>query len=232
MNSQKASKENKYFFFKEIIALLEKNGVLPCFILVGGWCLYIYREIYKDEPRIPLLRTADIDFLIPRSLPIKNKIDVHSILQEAGFDLRFSNISGHIKYVHPWLEVEFLTPELGRGSKKPFQFRMLNLNAQQLRYLTLLQNHTITVLYSNCRITVPEPAAYVLHKFLLSAKRQNIEKREKDLYTAMELGEFLLGQEKQKLRIRQIFDSLPRRWKSTILSITKKEAILIAELLK
>ena len=232
MNSKKLSQTNRYFFFKEIISFLDQAGVLSDLILIGGWCLHVYREYFKNEPQIPLLRTADIDFLIPRPLRIKNKIDVHALLQYAGFDVRFSQISGHIKYVHPQLEIEFLTPELGKGSNKPFVIKSLNLNAQQLRYLTLLQNHAMEVIFSKSRLTVPEPSAYVLHKFLLSVKRQKPDKREKDLQTAVELGAFLLGQEKQRTRMREIFQSLPKSWKTVILSVIEKEASELSALLK
>ena len=156
--------------------------------------MYVYREYFRNDPQIPLLRTADIDFLIPRPLKIKNGIDVHALLKNKGFDVQFSYPAGYIKYVHPQIEIEFLTPEIDKGSESPFLVGPFNLSAQQLRYLTILQNYTMKVLLGENKITVPEPSAFVLHKLLLSSKRKRTEKREKDLRTAIDLGEFLLQQ--------------------------------------
>ncbi len=232
MNSKKLLKDNRYLFFKEIISILNQAGVLSYLILIGGWCLYVYREYFRNDPQIPLLRTADIDFLIPRPLKIKNGIDVHTLLKNKGFDVQFSHPAGYIKYVHPQIEIEFLTPEVGKGSEKPFLVRPLNLSAQQLRYLTILQNYTMEVLVDEDKITVPEPSAFVLHKLLLSFKRNRTEKREKDLRTAIDLGEFLLHKEDQRVQIKEIFESFPRPWKRDILKVIEKKFQPLTELLK
>lgn len=136
----------RYELFVKVITTLNEADVLQHLVLIGSWCLYVYRNYFNNALEIPLLRTADIDFLIPRPLKIKNNVNVHEILKKLGFDEQFSSITRQIKYVHPQLEVEFLTPELGKGSTKPFEFKRLHLSAQQLRYLTLLQQNTLTFL--------------------------------------------------------------------------------------
>ena len=47
--------------FDEILHVLSKVGALKRLILVGSWCLLVYREYYRNE-LIPVLRTMDLDF--------------------------------------------------------------------------------------------------------------------------------------------------------------------------
>jgi len=54
--------------------------------------------------------------------------------------------------------------------------------------------------YNGVSINVPEPTAYVLHKFIVSDRRKNQFKREKDIETARQLGEYLLEKADQKKR--------------------------------
>lgn len=82
------------------------------------------------------------------------------------------------------MEIEFLISELGRGKNEPYKVKELNINAQGLRYLNLLQKYTIEILFYDINLVVPEPAAFVLHKFIVSDRRQNQTKREKDIKTA------------------------------------------------
>ena len=91
-------------------------------------------------------------------------------------------ITGLTKYVHPELELEFLTPDLGRGKgSTPYDIPKLHINDQGLRYLNLIQAHIIEVKYLNMFIKVPEPAAYVLHKFIVFELRNQEAKKERDL---------------------------------------------------
>jgi hypothetical protein len=120
--------------------------------------------------------------------------------------------------VHPELELEFLIAELGRGKgNKPYEIPQLNINAQGLRFLNLLQSNTIKIEYENIVVIVPEPSAYVLHKFIIQERRSNKEKQRRDLLSAKEIGEFLLHNKTQQKKIAEIFNSLPGKWKDVIL---------------
>jgi hypothetical protein len=68
---------------------------------------------------------------------------------------------------------------------------------------------------------VPEPTAYVLHKFIVSDRRKNQFKREKDIETARQLGEYLLEQNKQREKMRETYCSIPEKWKRDLLRIVK-----------
>jgi hypothetical protein len=130
-------------------------------------------------------------------------------------------LDGYVKYVHPDLEVEFLTPERGKGRDKPYAIEKLHVDAQGLRYLDLLQGHVMRASYNGISINVPEPAAYVLHKFIISGRRTKSFKREKDIETARQVGEYLLGHESQRRMLRDIYAGMPGRWRKELLRIIR-----------
>ena len=182
----------------------------------------LFRSIHYDNtPYISGLRTLDIDFLIPRPFRISLEKNVDEMLLDIGFNREYSTLSGYEKYVHPELEVEFLTPETGRGSSKPLQIKSLHLSAQRLKYINMLQQNDIQIDYKGILVRVPHPAAYVLHKFILYEKRMNAVKREKDLAAAVEIGEFLLRFNAEKERLLDIYVHLPKSWQTIIARVMK-----------
>ena len=127
------------------------------------------------------------------------------------------NLTGYTKYVYPELELKFLIAELGRGKgNKPYEIPKLHINARGLRFLNLLQWHTIKIKYKNMNVIVPEPAAYVLHKFIIYERRLNKEKQKRDLLSAKGIGEFLLQNRTQQKKIIEIFNSLPNKWQKLV----------------
>ena len=65
----------RFELFNNVINTLIDNEVLENLILIGGWCQYFYKIYFNNAPEIPVLRTMDIDFLIPRPVRIKNDVD-------------------------------------------------------------------------------------------------------------------------------------------------------------
>jgi hypothetical protein len=213
--------EKRHDLFFIILTKLAEEEVLQDIILIGGWCPLVYKEYFGNPVEISMQRTTDLDFLVPNPPRIHKDVDVSLILEGFGFDKKISLPDGYVKFVHPDLEVEFLTPERGRGSKKPYSINKLHVNAQGLRYLDLLQGNTIKTSYSGISINVPEPAAYVLHKFILSERRKNQFKRDKDIETARQLGEYLLGLENQRQKMQNIYMGMPGKWKKNLMRIIK-----------
>ena len=161
--------QKKSNLFISTLNALDKSGALDDIILIGSWCHYFYRAYFLNAPEIPLLMTLDIDFLIPNPPKIHKDVKVPEILETLDFVPFNDYLTGHTKYVHPELELEFLIAELGRGKGNiPYKIPKLHINAQGLRFLNLLQSNTIKMEYENLKVTVPEPAAYVLHKFIKS----------------------------------------------------------------
>lgn len=213
--------EKEHDLFFTILSRLDKEEVLLDIILIGGWCPLVYKEYFGNPVEISMQRTADLDLLVPNPPRIHKDVDVSLIFEELGFDRKVSLLDGYEKYVHPDLEVEFLTPERGRGRGKPYTIDKLHINAQGLRYLDLIQSHTMKTSYNGISINVPEPSAYVLHKFIVSNRRKKQFKREKDIETARQLGEYLLEQNKQRNKMRGIYLSMPEKWKKDLIKIVK-----------
>jgi len=68
--------EEKYKLLSNVLRSLQDAGVLNCLILVGSWCQYYYRILFDNTPDIPLIRTTDIDLLVPNSPKIKKNVDI------------------------------------------------------------------------------------------------------------------------------------------------------------
>ena len=214
--------EENNFFIKTLHALHDA-GALKELILVGSWCHHLYRVYFNNAPEIPIVRTLDIDFLIPNPARIKKEINIPEILTTLDFVPLHNYITGLTKYIHPELELEFLTPDLGRGKgSKPYEIPKLHINAQGLRYLNLIQAHAIEVKYLNMFIKVPEPAAYVLHKFIVFELRNQEAKKARELYSAKEIAEFLMSNDDQSKKLVNIFYSLSVKWQRNILKNTKQ----------
>jgi len=189
-------------------------------ILIGGWCLYLYRIHYKDPPEITALRTSDIDLLIPRKIQLANNCDLTSILKELGFEIIYGP-EGHIKFTREDFDVEFLTPETGAGSAKPYEFKQLNLNAQQLRYLTILQDNVMTIKYRGISVIVPNVQSFIVHKILIMDKRKP-DKRLKDMETVMALLDFILTKPKLFDDFKVYYSKLLRPWQKRLRANAKR----------
>jgi hypothetical protein len=207
--------------FIKLLNALESEGILKHFILIGGWCQRVYRHMFNYPPEISALRTADIDLLVQNLHKIKKNIDIAVILKDLGFDEIYSTPEGFIKYVHPDLEVEFLTAMTGKDQNKPFYLKQLNTNAQRLRYLYVIEDFLMETDYHGIKLYVPQPAAFVINKFISSQRRSNPAKREKDIMTAVEIGEYVLDDEEQKKIMKKIISGLGLKARKNLLEIIR-----------
>ena len=78
--------EEKYELLAIVLKELQAKDVLDGLVIVGSWCQYYYRILFDNAPEIPLLRTLDIDFLVPNPSKLKTKVDVSELLNLLGFD--------------------------------------------------------------------------------------------------------------------------------------------------
>ena len=213
--------EEKYELLSAVLKELQNQGVLDGLVIVGSWCQYYYRILFDNAPEIPLLRTLDIDFLVPNPSKFKIRVDVSELLNLLGFDSDFEYSTGLVKYVHPDLEIQFLTPVLGRAKDTPYEIKRLNINAEGMTYMKMLQDYKFTMTHEGVTIWLPEPEAYILHKILISHKRKNSAKQEKDLMAAKSIGELCLEYETRKERLKEIYDHMPQKWQKTVSGIIK-----------
>jgi len=64
------------------------------------------KNYFSNAPEIPLLRTLDIDFLIPNPPRIHKEVNIPEILEDLDFIPLQNYMTGYTKYVHPELELE------------------------------------------------------------------------------------------------------------------------------
>lgn len=152
---------------------------------------------------------------MPQPTHIRASADVPALLADLGFVTDFHRAS-YIRLVHPELIVEFLVPERGRGTDRPVRLRRLGINAQALRFLGMLEEHTITATLEGIPVRMPHPAAFALHKLLIAPRRQGpTGKQAKDRDAAMAVLEALQAHG-DETSVRRHFASMPPRWQARI----------------
>ena len=225
-------REAQFDVLLDLLRKFDREGILRNMMLIGSWCLFFYRSALWENSNLPVIRTLDADFLIPNPSSLKRDVDVSAILKEMGFVPTFYRSSDWIVYDHPELRVEFLIPELGKGHDKAQEIKKLHVKAQRLRYLNLLAEHPRSVSYGGLSLCVPEPAAFALHKLIVSSRRTNELKRGKDLDSAIALLDYILLHPKERGKMGTIVKGLPKRWLKTINDLAGEHYPRLAEVLK
>lgn len=205
--------KSQYELCLEVLRRLDKAGVLQDIILVGSWCTLFYRDFFGRDRFVAPLKTRDMDLLIPRPSAVKAEVDVAGLLKDLGFVVGFTGSKGYVRLEHPELIVEFLVPERGRASDKPYPLPRLGLNAQALRFLDFLAQDTITVALEGVCVRLPHPANFALHKLVVLSRRSDQAKQAKDKDAAIRVLEALIDTG-QADSIRNAFDAMPPRWQT------------------
>ena len=208
--------------FLSVLRTLRDEGVLRHLVLLGSWTLPVYRRYFDDDPRIPLLRTTDLDFLVSVNAADRKRYDVPRVLEDMGFEPLWATEGGYCKFVTPDMEVEFLVPERGQGAEGAVKIEPLGLNAQPLRYLGLAEREAMSVPYQGIDVRVPKPASFVLIKLLVFPRRKDVAKARKDMESARAVGLKLLDAEDQRRELIALHQSLPGGWKKTIGKVARE----------
>ncbi len=210
--------KKQYELCLEILKRFNKAGIIDNFILIGSWCIYFYKEYFSSIPYIEqiTIRTRDIYFLINKPVSIKQEIDVPELLKDLGYITIFSGNRGYLKLNHPDLIVEFLVPEKGKGTDKPYPLPKLGINATALRFLNFLSSNTIKVKVDNFYLTLPHPANFALHKLIIFQRRLKEEKAIKDRNTAVEILKTLINKGELDI-IKNVFNTVPLKWQNKII---------------
>ena len=205
--------------FEQTIRVLAGAGALEHLILVGGWVPALYRVHYGTEAQIPAIRTLDIDFLIAPGAKNAVPVDIHGLLKPLGFDLQIGYPEGVERFVHPELELEFLVSAKGRAIERVKRIPSLGINAQPLRYMSILIESLMEVTFSGISILVPRPGAMGLHKLIVSTERRSSTKRNRDITLALSLLRFCCADEERANETRQLFMGLPKGWQRKIRTV-------------
>lgn len=212
--------KNQYDLCLEVLNRLQKAAVLEQIVVIGSWCIYFYRNYFIDTAYSSSIRTRDIDFLVPIPTKFKKKTDIPEMLKDLGFIEDFHR-KGLIRLNHPELIIEFLVPERGRGRDTPYPLPELGINAQALRFLDFLIENTIELEFDKLKLNLPHPAAFGLHKLIISSRRIKEEKRIKERKEAIRILQVLIKNGEEG-KIRSLFDSMPRRWKTKVIKVLKE----------
>ena len=208
--------------FVEILVQLQNAGALRRLVLVGSWCLLVYKNVYNNAPEIPALRTTDLDFLVREPNVNIPKINIPDILEKLGFEPLNDLASGLTKYEREDLEIEFLVAKMRNGDSV-VKIPHLTLSAQMLAYMDIANKYAQPVTFKDINLNVPEMPAFVLHKILVQPLRNDSAKKEKDAATIRSLSDLIIDRAELTTRTKEIFSEFPPKWRNKILSEAKEK---------
>ncbi|NLE00975.1 MAG: hypothetical protein GX640_14000 [Fibrobacter sp.] len=67
---------------------LQTVNVLGDIVLIGSWCKIFYSSFFATD-EISILRTSDIDLLIPQNLKTKRNVDIGKEFESLGFSINY-----------------------------------------------------------------------------------------------------------------------------------------------
>jgi len=172
------------------------KNYLPVIVIGGGWAPFIYHRYLLGNKNHEPIRTRDIDFMVPATVPVIGKKTVDQVLVEAGFEAVFKSrdIPPNVHYEgnidNMDVEIEFLADQTGSNTEIVLEVQK-GLYAEALRFISIVIENVTEVTIdvavsvghpSPLIVKVPTPAAYIFHKGLVFRRRKDPEKKAKDLY--------------------------------------------------
>jgi hypothetical protein len=198
----------------EVLRRLDRAGVLRGVVLIGSWCAYFYPDYFGGKTTLSALRTRDIDFLIPTPPKLTGEIRMAELLEDLGF-IADRQAEGYVRLSHPELIIDFLVAEKGRGADKPIAVKALGVNAQPLRFVSLLADDTVQVKSRGLTLTLPHPVNFALQKLIVSGRRADKDKGAKDRAQAIEVLRIVIARGDGP-SIREKYDKLPAGWRKAV----------------
>ncbi|MDQ7827356.1 MAG: GSU2403 family nucleotidyltransferase fold protein [Candidatus Eremiobacteraeota bacterium] len=202
--------EEKIRFVDRILKALSEEGLLEHFLVVGSWCIYFYKHMFKDSLKAPLWKTTDIEFDTSSLKKAPKTVDISRFLRDFGFLVRYHGDEGYTTYEHPELIIEFFVPQVGDGRTNPYKIPGFGINPQPMRFLSMLEDEALTIDYNGLPIRVPRPANYSIHKLMISTERKNPTKAEKDRQQALALWDMLRDSGEEDA-LKAVFSKLSSR---------------------
>lgn len=200
---------------RRILAVFERHGLWDEGVeLIGSWCFYLYQRHLGVKP-YPF-KTQDIDFLLPYPYRGRVKVDLIEELKRLGFRHDFRP-DGSIYLWNAELRIEFLIPERGRGRDKAVEIKTLAVKAMPLRFVDMLLRHPISITEGGAAVSVPDPAAFCLHKLIVANRRKRPESRQKDLEQALHVAPIV-----KEAILKRIYQELPKTWQRIIIQTLER----------
>jgi hypothetical protein len=216
--------------FLLVLKALEQAGVLKELVLIGSWCLLLYRDHFGGSDLIPAVRTTDVDLLVLKPSKPMQAANVPKALADVGFLEEIAWATGYAKYNREGFIVEFLTPLLGDGLKQVQMVKSLMVTVQGLRHLNYREDEIITLNYQGFTVRVPRPELYTLFKFIVHEERKNPAKKEKDLATAQQMARFLMENEEGRAGLIWALSRLTKKQRQAVVRIVAEKAPMLGAL--
>lgn len=90
--------KKQYKLLLEVLKRFQDKGILKSIVLIGSWCIPLYKEHYKELENVSTARTRDMDLLVPLNAKFKNKINVYELVKDLGFEEEFFGKGGGRHY--------------------------------------------------------------------------------------------------------------------------------------
>lgn len=139
----------------------------------------------------------------------KQYTDVAAIMEANGFVIDFDRMTGLMVFMHEDFKFEFIADAGAKSGESIHSFKNLNLNAQELRFMSIPLTYNYVHPFRDIEIRLPEPEAFALHKLIVSGRRDNPVKAIKDIETARGLFEYFETKADHKRRLSEIFNEFP-----------------------
>jgi hypothetical protein len=196
---------------KELFQVMDDAGLWDEGLqLVGSWCFKFYQN-YLGVEYYPE-RTVDIDFAI--KVPFQGpSANIGEKLRELGFQEERSRQDGSIAYVAGDMSLEFLKDRKGYGKNEGDTYiRELDIAPQPVPYLRILLDNPRTFRLRDLgKITVPSMPAFLAHKLVVSSKRRDPAKKEKDLRQALAVARRVLQETELVEEFRTVVSGLHKK---------------------
>ncbi len=215
----------KFDLLYSVLLSFYKAGLLENCVLIGSWCQDFYRQRFGNPFQIPAITTTDADLLIPKRLVSKYHLDVASIMVNNGFVIDYDRSTGLMIFIHEDFKFEFITDAGAKSDESIYDFKNLNLNAQELRFMSIPLTYNYVQSFKDISVRLPEPEAFALHKLIVSGRRSNPIKKIKDIETVRGLFEYFETKPEHISRLLQIYNEFIPGWKKKVDSALKEANI-------
>ena len=216
--------------FWDTLRILQEAGALEHLIIIGSWAEYIYEQEGVLDGFTSMIKTRDVDFLIPNIRKPRIKVDLITLLEQNGFLVQQSTLSSQHRFFKPELEVEFLVREIGAGKVEPYEAPGFGIKVTGLRQLGLLSDNVFRSFVRGYEVQVPLPEAYVLHKLLIQRKTE--EKAQKDLQAVENLLAHIQRHPNRVADLQKLFEGLTKKQQNRILERCREREINLMHILE
>ena len=206
---------------KEILKVLETEGILKDIILIGSWCPLFYKTIFDNFDTT--IRTTDVDFFVPNAKAIVEKNNVIKSLETIEYEISHDFLTRKTTFMSlSGFEIEFLT-KLNRNHLACVRLGNTGIYAESISSLDVFERNYIEVNYYGIQVKVASPASYVLQKLSINSKRG--EKAEKDIQSVKAVLGYVAVSKKYLDELHFLFISLPKKWQNQIKETAEKNDI-------